>query len=144
LGALIVVAVALLLAAVLPVSVRRWRRWRRLSAARDGDTDALWQELSATTQDLGYVWSSARTPRQVASWLGRTGSGGTALRELADAVESARYAPPGQRAPAANGRAAQLVADLRLVETQLRGRRRWWVRWRARLWPQSLGWPVRR
>jgi transglutaminase-like putative cysteine protease len=142
-GAVIVVAVALLLAAVLPVTVRRWRRWRRLSAARDGDTDALWQELSATAEDLGYVWSSARTPRQVANWLGRTGSGGTALRELADAVESARYAPHRDGAPSANGRNAQLVADLRLVETQLRGGRRWLVRWRARLWPQSLGWPVK-
>lgn len=140
---LIMVAVALLLAAVLPVTVRRWRRWRRLRAARDGDTDALWQELSATARDLGYAWSSARTPRQVASWLGRSGSGDPALRGLADAVESARYAPPNERAPSADGRGAELVADLRRVETELRSRRRWFVRWRARLWPQSLGWPVK-
>ena len=132
-GAMIVlVAIALI-----PASARWVRRRRRLHAGRQGDALALWQELSATANDLGYVWSDARTPRQVVSWLGPQVAAGTtegSLRTLAGAVERAQYAPVGTAEPTA------LVHELRDVETRLRRRRGRSTRLRARLWPASLGW----
>lgn len=135
------------LVALLP-ALARWRRRRtRLRAARSGDPDPLWAELSATAVDLGYVWSPARTPRQVATWLTRqTGAGDAPVRALAAAVERSRYAPPGDCGDSgdsghtAAGAAAVLVDDLRQVEAQLRAQRRRSVRVRARLFPESLGW----
>lgn len=135
------IAVLVLLAIVLiPATVRLIRRRRRLHAGRQGDAIALWQELSATANDLGYVWSDARTPRQVVSWLGPQVAAGTtegSLRTLAGAVERARYAPESpDRSPSAD----PLVSELRDVETRLRRRRGRSTRLRARLWPASLGW----
>ena len=86
-----------------------WRRCRGCSAppgdgedsrlGRGGDADAVWAELSDTATDLGYVWSPARTPRQVVDWLGRdAGTAQPQLTALAAAVEVARYAPPGSAA----------------------------------------------
>ena len=63
-------------------------------AARGGDPDPLWAELSDTAVDLGYVWSPARSPRQVAQWLARdTPASREALDALAGAVERRRYGP---------------------------------------------------
>jgi len=124
--------------AVVPASARWLRRRRRLREARSGDPDPLWAELSDTAVDLGYVWSSARTPRQVVHWLNRQAGPGNAaaLQNLAAAVEQSRYAPPATRgAPVTT-----LTHDLRTVEAQLRERRSWRMRLRARLLPESLGW----
>jgi hypothetical protein len=98
----------------------------------------LWAELSATASDLGYVWSDARTPRQVVAWLGPqviVGASERSLRRLAGAVERARYAPSASAEE-------PLVAELRDVETRLRRRRSRSTRLRARLWPASLGWQL--
>ncbi|HJQ43078.1 MAG TPA: DUF3488 and transglutaminase-like domain-containing protein [Jatrophihabitantaceae bacterium] len=121
---------------VLPGAVRELRRRRRLAAAGRGDADALWDELSATATDLGYVWSPARSPRQVYTWLEpqlRTPSSNSALHTMAVAVERQRYAPTVTTA-------GSLVAELKDVESQLRHRRNRKTRIRSRLLPASLGW----
>lgn len=131
------ILLGLIVAALVPAAVRVVRRRRRLAAARHGDPDPLWAELSDTATDLGYVWSPTRTPRQVLSWLGPpVGDKRASLQTLATAVETARYAPPA----AAGAGGGQLVSDLRAVENELRAQRRWSVRLRARLLPESLEW----
>jgi hypothetical protein len=115
---------------------RTWRRRARLSAARHGDTDALWAELSDTAVDLGYVWSPARSPRQVSAWLASDAADAApALTALATAVEQRRYAPQ----PAAQD-TGELAHGLAQVTSRLRARRSGKARLRARLWPASLGW----
>lgn len=130
----------LALVGLIPAVVRDGRRRRRLLAARHGDTEALWVELSDTATDLGYVWSPARTPRQVSAWLGRDlTEAGPALDTLAAAVEHGRYAPDGQ--PTAGAPAPEeLTRDLRAVTGELRSQRSGRMRLQARLWPASLGW----
>jgi transglutaminase-like putative cysteine protease len=132
----VIVLIMLLIVASVPAALR-WRRRRgRLRAARRGDPDPLWAELSDTAIDLGYVWSDARTPRQVVGWLAPQvrGEPATSLRTLASAIESSRYAPS-----AADLRSQLLVTDLRAVEGQLRQRRSTSTRIRSRLLPASLG-----
>lgn len=131
LALILLVAVVLLIPAFI-----RWRRHRRrLARARTGDTEALWQELSDTATDLGYVWSSARTPRQVARWLGGSSpDADTSLATLATAVEVARYAPGVMT----RDRGADLVHDLSTVTAGLRSRRTTAERLRAKFWPASL------
>jgi hypothetical protein len=125
-----------LLVGLAPAAVRTGRRRRRFAAARRGDPDALWAELSDTAVDLGYVWSPARSPRQVSVWLAPDAAGSApALNALAVAVEQRRYAPGSPPAdPAALTRGLQEVTD------QLRSRRTGPSRLRALLWPASLGW----
>ena len=133
---IIALVLALIGAALLvPAAVRQVRRRRRLRLAHRGDTDALWAELSDTATDLGYVWSAARTPRQVAGWLGGSSDAATSsLRTLTAAVEQARYAPTGEPG------GADLVHDLHVVHAGLRSRRSGRERVRAVLWPASLRW----
>lgn len=133
LGALLV----LVLLALIPAAARWRRRQGRLRAAGRGDPDPLWAELSDTAIDLGYVWSPARTPRQVAGWLGRQVDtpGARSLDTLASAVEVARYAPPDR-----HGERNPLVDELRTIEARLRAQRSRSVRVSARLLPASLGW----
>jgi transglutaminase-like putative cysteine protease len=125
------------LLALIPAGTRWQRRRRRLRAAVDGDPDPLWAELSATAVDLGYVWSPARTPRQVAGWLGRQidPPAQRSLATLASAVEVSRYAPIGRRTDP-----GELIDELRTVEARLRAERSRSVRVAARLVPASLGW----
>jgi transglutaminase-like putative cysteine protease len=135
--ALVVLAVIAFIVVVLLVpAFVRWRRRRhRLHRARHGDTDALWTELSDTATDLGYVWSPARTPRQVATWLGGTSRlADSSLTTLTRAVETARYAPQG------SGSGPDLVRDLATIESGLRSRRTSAERFRATFWPASLDW----
>jgi transglutaminase-like putative cysteine protease len=129
---LLVLALLLLI----PAATRWRRRRRRLRAAGRGDPDPLWAELSDTAVDLGYVWSPARSPRQVAGWLGRQvdAPARESLSTLATAVELARYAPPQP------GATTSLVGELRTVEARLRSERSRSVRIGARLLPASLGW----
>jgi hypothetical protein len=123
----------------LPAAVRATRRRRRYAAARRGDPDPLWAELSDTAVDLGYVWSPARTPRQVSAWLASDAAEtAPALHALAVAVEQRRYAPHGTSSDP-----AQLADGLREVTDRLRARRRGRMRLVARLWPASLGWGQR-
>lgn len=131
-----VFAVLVLLVAILlvPAMVRWRRRRRRLARVRHGDTDALWAELADTTVDLGYVWSDARTPRQVARWLGSAAdSASGSLQTVTSAVERARYSP-------AVGGGEDLAADLEAVRAGLGERRSPRERMRARFWPASLNW----
>jgi transglutaminase-like putative cysteine protease len=126
----------LILLGLAPAGVRTWRRRSRLAAARRGDPDALWAELSDTAVDLGYVWSPARTPRQVSAWLAPDAADtAPALSALAVAVEHRRYSPDPEPADA-----AELTRGLLDVTDQLWSRRSGKVRLQARLWPASLGW----
>lgn len=127
-----------LLLALVPALIRIGRRRRRLQTARrHGDPDALWAELSDTAVDLGYVWSPARSPRQVATWLGRDAyESADSLRALAVAVEHRRYAAHDSQDPATVRRLAE---QLREIRAELRRRRSSRARARAVLWPPSLG-----
>jgi transglutaminase-like putative cysteine protease len=130
------VIVALIGLALIPAAVRWSRRRTRLGAARRGNADALWAELSDTAVDLGYVWSDARSPRQVAAWLANdVGDTAPALAALATAVEHGRYS---RDARAEN--ADELSDGLLAVSDQLWSRRSGRVRFMARFWPASLGW----
>ncbi len=128
LGVLLVVALGLS-----PGAARLLRRRRRLTAARAGDPDPLWAELSDTAVDLGYVWSPARSPRQVAEWLARDAREPAALNALAVAVEQRRYGPLGPRQDT-----AELSQGLTRITAALRLGRSGRTRLRARLWPASL------
>jgi hypothetical protein len=131
------IVLALLAVLMAPAAVRWRRRRHRLHQARHGDTEALWTELSDTATDLGYVWSTARTPRQVVSWLGGTAQRASpSLRTLTGAVERARYAPTGARGT----QEADLERSLAAVQAELRSRRTTAQRLRARFWPASLRW----
>jgi transglutaminase-like putative cysteine protease len=131
-----VAVLVLVLLGLTPAAVRASRRRRRFAAARSGDPDALWAELSDTAIDLGYVWSPARSPRQVSVWLASDAAGSAAeLDALAVAVEQRRYAPG-----TASGDPAALTRGLQDVSEQLRSRRSGRIRLQARLWPASLGW----
>lgn len=131
--------VALLALLVTPAATRAGRRRRRYAAARRGDTDALWAELSDTAVDLGYIWSPARSPRQVSTWLAGDAAGAApALDALAAAVERQRYAPD-----TATGDPTALAGGLHAVTEQLRARRAPRTRMLARFWPASLGWGTR-
>jgi len=135
------VVVLLILVIATPWLQRAGRRRRRLGQARAGDADALWSELSDTATDLGYVWSQARSPRQVVDWLGpEAGSARPQLTALASAVEQARYAPPGS----ASLDGSALVADFDRIQAQLNAAREPRQRLRARFLPASLGWTTRR
>ena len=126
-----------------PFATRWWRRRVRIRAARLGNPDPLWAELSATARDLGYVWSPSRTPRQVERWLAsEVGPSRPALHNLTSAVEQARYAqrPAPERSAPQRSVGGTLVADLRAVETQLRLTRSRTTRIRSRVLPASLGW----
>jgi transglutaminase-like putative cysteine protease len=128
LGGLALIGLLLLL----PFALRRVQRARRLRRAAAGDGEALWDELSATATDLGYVWSSARTPRQVADQLsGPTGGAAGSLRTLTTVVERSRYAPTP-----VDG--ADVDADFARVESALRRRLPAGARLRAALLPPSL------
>jgi transglutaminase-like putative cysteine protease len=142
----VVIVLAVLLVLLIPALIRWRRRRRRLAAARrDGDAEALWAELSDTAVDLGYVWSPARSPRQVAQWLSRDARNShDSLHALATAVEQHRYAPDAE---SSDGH--RLGDELRRVTGELRHRRDGRTRLGAVLWPASLTasvrwWPTRR
>jgi len=122
----------ILVALLLPASVRMLQRAVRLSRARAGDAMAAWRELSATMIDLGLPTPAAQTARMRADELVRKRSApASALSTLVDAVELTSYAPAG------SGR-GDLAAPLLQVRSQLLagvdGRRRF----AARMLPVSL------
>jgi hypothetical protein len=133
----VLVGVLALIAALLsPAVTRLARRRRRLRDGRAGP-DPIWAELADTADDLGYVWSPARSPRQVLSWLSGQWlptQAMSALQTITQAVETSRYAEvAGPPDPA-------LIADLREVERALRLRQDWRQRLEARLLPRSVHW----
>jgi hypothetical protein len=132
--ALAVLAVLAVLLA--PAAIRLGRRRRRYRAARGGDTEALWAELSDTATDLGYVWSPARSPRQVADWLAGYAGNAHELQSLALAVERSRY---GVGTVPSVERSRGLADDLTVAAGALRERRSGRSRLRAALLPASLG-----
>jgi hypothetical protein len=137
---LLVIVVLVILLALAPWFIRGKRRRQRRHAARVGDPDPLWAELTDTAVDLGYVWSPARSPRQVVRWLREpVGDARGSLTALAQAVEQHRYGAAGT---GASGR--DLAADLDAVTAQLRVHKDRSTRARARFWPASLNWgPMR-
>ncbi|SDJ14496.1 Transglutaminase-like enzyme, putative cysteine protease [Frankineae bacterium MT45] len=137
---LIVLGIAAVVLAIvlIPVGRRAAARRRRIAAAT---ADPLWDELTATARDLGYVWSPSTSPRQVTALLGAgpvSGEALTSLATLSAAVEDARYARPGavSTQTEADGR---LVDDLKTVESALRDNRGRVARLQARFMPAD-GW----
>ncbi|SDF55468.1 protein of unknown function [Blastococcus aurantiacus] len=126
LGALAVTALAL------PAGVRLLQRRRRLVA---GTPRALWDELTATADDLGIDRDPAWTPREAGRALvERTAgsAGAQAVARLAQAEELASYGPT------TGARDDDLRPALRTARRELvRGADRW-ARVRAVCWPASL------
>ncbi|QYJ04730.1 DUF3488 and transglutaminase-like domain-containing protein [Nocardioides panacisoli] len=82
-----------LTAAVGPGWVRRRQRDHRLA----GDAESAWDELWATSVDLGLDWPDQRSPREIGSALEPVvddADARDALARLVDAVERTRYARP--------------------------------------------------
>ncbi|KQS64844.1 DUF3488 and transglutaminase-like domain-containing protein [Modestobacter sp. Leaf380] len=116
-----------------PGLTRVLQRRRRLA---DGSPGAVWDELLATSTDLGLPVTTTGSSRQVAARLTEVaavdGSAAAALRALAAALEGAVYGPPGDH-PVRDLSAASAAAD-RALRAGV-GRR---DRWRARLAPASV------
>ncbi|GAB3351646.1 transglutaminase TgpA family protein [Modestobacter lapidis] len=122
-----------LLLAAAPWAVRRRQRAVRLA---DGSPGALWDELLATTTDLGIAVPSTRTPRALARQLAELVSGVDpaavpAVRELALAEERSVYGPPGAT-PTPPPREALGIVRRGLLGTVSRRQRI-----AAALWPAS-------
>lgn len=131
LGALAVVGLAL------PAVVRLLQRRRRLAA---GTPRALWDELTATADDLGIDRDPAWTPREAGRALAErtTGApGAEAVTRLARAEELASYGP------ASEARDDDLRAMLRTARRELVRAAGTRARVRAVCWPASLPAAVR-
>ena len=117
-----------------PSAVRRRARRTRLA---EGSPGALWEELLATTTDLGIPVPGTSTARQLARQLAELLAGVdpaavSAVRTLALAQERAVYGPPGAAGPDP----ASAVA-LRAVRRALLRRASRTQRLQASLWPAS-------
>jgi transglutaminase-like putative cysteine protease len=126
-------AVLLGLGAV-PPAVRRGARRRRLV---DGSPGALWEELLATTTDLGIAVPGTATARQVAGQLAEQlaavePAAVAAARTLALAQERAVYGRPGTAGPDPAAASALRTVQRALLRQASRGQRL-----RATLWPAS-------
>lgn len=129
-GVLVLVGVALL-----PRSVRRSRRQRRL----DGDAEVVWAELRDTAVDLGLTWPHRRSPRETRDHLVRhlgpltdAADPVASLERVVAALEIARYGRPGS----ATSRSLRPDAEI-CVAALVEGSSRRSVR-RAEWWPRSL------
>jgi transglutaminase-like putative cysteine protease len=126
--------VLLLGVAALPALVRRRSRRARLG---DGSPGALWDELLATTVDLGIPVPGTSTARQLARQLAERLSGVepaalAAVRTLALAQERAVYGPPSPAGPDPAAATALRTVRRALFRQASRGQRL-----RATLWPTS-------
>jgi transglutaminase-like putative cysteine protease len=120
--------------AAVPSVLRRHARRRRLD---DGSPGALWEELLATTTDLGIVVPGTATARQLAGQLAEQLSGAepaavAAVRTLALAQERAVYGRPGTHGPDPAVATALRSVRRALLRQASRGQRL-----RAALWPAS-------
>ncbi|SDE96381.1 Transglutaminase-like enzyme, putative cysteine protease [Blastococcus fimeti] len=120
-----------LAAAGAPAGVRLLQRRRRLSR---GTAAALWDELTATADDLGVPRDPAWTPREAGRALAeRTGpAGAAAIARLARAEELAGYGP----ATAAQEEGLDAALGTARQELHAGVDRR--ARLRAAFWPASL------
>jgi transglutaminase-like putative cysteine protease len=128
-------ALLFLLAAIAstPALIREQRRRRRIRRAAHSGPEPLWDELADTATDLGYAWSPARTPQQVAAWLAEpAGDALGSLTTLAQQVEHARYAP-SDGAPRTDA-----ARELRDVRSALLRDVSLWGRIKLRLLPASV------
>ncbi len=123
-------------AAGVPAGVRLLQRRRRLA---DGSAQALWDELTATADDLGVPRDPAWTPREAGRVLAeRTGpEGAAAIARLARAEELAGYGP------ATTVQEEGLDAALRTARQEVRAGVDRRARLRAAFWPASLPATVR-
>ncbi len=129
----VVLLVGFLLA--LPRLVRRRRAHQR---ERDGDVESAWLELRDRVLDLGLVWPVGRSPRETGARTASLlpfvdGPAHDALGRLVEALEEARYAPPG-RAVTPPG----LFADVDTVSADLTSTRSVSLQRRARWWPATV------
>jgi transglutaminase-like putative cysteine protease len=129
-GGLGVLAVVL---AAVPWAARRRQRSQRVTDGRPG---ALWDELLATTTDLGIAVPRTATPRTLARQLAELVSAASpaavpAVRELALAEERSVYGPPGAGSPP---ELRDALGEVRRGLLQTVSRRR---RLAAALWPAS-------
>lgn len=135
---------------VVPGTVRRRRRERRLAAG----VEEAWQELRDLAVDLGHGWPGGRSPRAIGGWLGdRFGApgaetersdrprrgrelapeAGSALDRLVQELEQARYARTSTPTDS-----HVRAADVAVVESALVAGVSPRVARRARRWPRSL------
>ena len=138
LAALVLLLVIGATPAIARLAVRR-RRWR----TAEGDTGlarAAWEELCADLDDYRQRCRPSESPRAVARRVraicGLDPAAGQAVDRLAAIVERARYA----QVPADAGSAC---ADVSLVRKSLARCSSRSVRWRARLLPSSVVYPLR-
>ncbi|WP_168209216.1 transglutaminaseTgpA domain-containing protein [Agromyces intestinalis] len=135
-----VLVVALLL---VPASARILQRANRRRRIRGGRSPAIaaWDEVLATSRDLGAGFAPALTPRAFAAELAARPAfaedAGGALSVLRDAVERERYGPELARAAAPHP-ADQLIEALAEVRHALAADARPVDRVRATLLPASL------
>jgi transglutaminase-like putative cysteine protease len=130
------VGALLVLAAILPVTIRAVTRRRRWRAARTdaGLAEAAWREFCADLEDYGRSCRPSESPRTVARRItaeaGLDEPAREAVSRIATVVERARYA----RLPDPAGRIRSDVTTVRrgLARSSLRI-----TRWRARLLPAS-------
>lgn len=135
---LLLTAVALASAAVVPSAERTWRRRNRRQATGSAAVPAAWAEVYDTLVDLDLGPRVPETPRDVRRRLCGRGDFGpaehAAVRRLTDRVERARYAPGSHGQPCNEAEAwrdATVITDRVLSSASRRAARR------ARWWPQS-------
>lgn len=130
-SALVLALLAMVL--VSPRLLRLRQRERRL----DGGPDDVWEELRAAAIDLGLPWPEGRSPREVGAALSAYTTDpqtAAALDRLVQAVETTRYARPGDRSASD----AALPVAFRRCRTALEARVTSRDRRRARWLPRSL------
>ena len=125
-----VVLVGLIIAMLLPFTIRRGQRfWRLRGAGRS--SSRLWSEVEFTARDHGMFVTTSETPRAFASALSSwPAMDQDALGRLLAAVERERFGPPGTP--------VDTVADFQIVMGCLRSGANRWQRLRAVFVPRSL------
>jgi hypothetical protein len=119
-------------AAALPAALRLLQRRRRIAS---GTAQALWDELTATVDDLGLSRNHAWTPREAGGALAdrvAASPGAEAIQRLARAEELASYGP------ATDAREDGLETALHTARRALLGSTDRLTRLQAALWPASL------
>lgn len=120
---------------VVPTAAR-WRRRRKLMAARTAAqrVEVQWELLTSSLGDLGIAPAPSRTPRQLLAYYERAadleGAASEALGRVVQTLERTRYAAAG---PATDS----LVEDARQVLQAAAATRRPRDRIRAVLWPST-------
>lgn len=141
----VVLGIALLCLALLGLLGPRWVRRRVRERRLAGDAEAGWDEVWASTIDLGLPWPDQRSPREVGAALTphlADDDAVEALDRLVLAVERARYARPGHDAGAPDGWTEEVTACTaalaRGVTARARRRAAWMPRSLTRRAPQQV------